>query len=209
MDTATSVDCAREVRFRRSFRSLVECMVPCCGFQPSNSLFGDTDSTLASSVTGTFFGYRKGRVSFYLQDHTRSSPFMLLAFAVPTAYLAREMQHDLFRIALVVEGDGDCHRHRRRHRSSSNYCLLFDVPVWSMYCNGKKVGFAIRRQMTVSDVTVLKLMQSVSVGAGVLPVTPKSDDGDLMSLCGFITPLSLLFSSYDDPKVTWDMFALC
>ncbi|XP_038716274.1 protein MIZU-KUSSEI 1 [Tripterygium wilfordii] len=169
MDTPTSVDCAREVRFRRSFRSLVECMVPCCGFQPSSlddSLSTDSD---ASTVTGTFFGFRKGRVSFCLQDDTRSSPFLLLEFAVPTSYLAREMQQGLLRIAL------ECDRKRERERSSS--CSLFNVPVWSMYCNGRKVGFAVRRQMAVGDLAVLKLMQTVSVGAGVLPA-----QGDLMYL---------------------------
>ncbi|KAF2312009.1 hypothetical protein GH714_027741 [Hevea brasiliensis] len=107
MDAQTSVDCGREVRFRRSFRSLVECMVPCCGFQPSDSLSGDTDSIHASTVTGTFFGYRKGRVSFCLQDDTRCSPLLLLEFAVPTACLAREMQYGLLRIAL------ECDRQRR------------------------------------------------------------------------------------------------
>ncbi|KAL5778458.1 hypothetical protein ACOSP7_011384 [Xanthoceras sorbifolium] len=187
MDTATSVDCAREVRFRRSFRSLVECMVPCCGFQSSShdSLSSDTDSTStthasssssssssSTTITGTFFGYRKGRVSFCLQDHTRTSPLLLLEFAVPTAYLAREMQYGLLRIALECDPT--------KHRFSS--CSLFDVPVWSMYCNGRKVGFAIRRHMTSSDAAVLKLMQSVSVGAGVLPVAPKSEDGDLLYL---------------------------
>ncbi|KAJ4702377.1 protein MIZU-KUSSEI 1 [Melia azedarach] len=172
IDTATSVDCTREVRFRRSFRSLVECMVPCCGFHPSDALSTDAESVHASTVTGTFFGYRKGRVSFCLQDDTRGSPLLLLEFAVPTAYLAREMQYGLLRIAL------ECDRQKER----SNSCSLFNVPVWSMYCNGRKVGFAIRRQMTASDAAVLKLMQSVSVGAGVLPVAPKSEDGDLMYL---------------------------
>lgn len=181
MDTATSVECGREVRFRRSLRSLVECMVPCCGFQPSDSLSSDTESlsttttthgSTTTTVTGTFFGYRKGRVSFCLQHDTRSSPLLLLEFAVPTAYLAREMQYGLLRIAL------ECDR-----SSSSNCCSLYNVPVWSMYCNGRKVGYAMRRHMTVPDVTVLQLMQSVSVGAGVLPVAPKPhEDGDLMYL---------------------------
>ena len=176
MDTATSVECGREVRFRRSFRSLVECMVPCCGFQPSVSLSSDMESThgsISSTVTGTFFGYRKGRVSFCLQDDTRSFPILLLEFAVPTAYLAREMQYGLLRIAL------ECDKQKER----CNSCSLYNVPVWSMYCNGRKVGFAIRRQMSVNDAAVLKLMQSVSVGAGVLPVGSKSEeDGDLMYL---------------------------
>ena len=178
MDTATSVECGREVRFRRSFRSLVECMVPCCGFQPSSdSVSGDNESTYGSSstVTGTFFGYRKGRVSFCLQDDTRSSPLLLLEFAVPTAYLAREMQYGLLRIAL------ECDKHNSNSCSS---CSLYNVPVWSMYCNGRKVGFAMRRQISVNDSAVLKLMQSVSVGAGVLPAGSKSseEDGELMYL---------------------------
>lgn len=170
MDTATAVECGREVRFRRSFRSLVECMVPCCGFQPSSAEDSSSD-TESSTITGTFFGYRKGRVSFCLQDDIRSFPLLLLEFAVPTAYLAREMQHGLLRIAL------ECDHHRHRHPLKPNTsCSLFDVPVWSMYCNGRKVGFAVKRHMTVTDIAVLKLMQSVSVGAGVLPLPSKSSD---------------------------------
>ncbi|XXG57501.1 hypothetical protein AAC387_Pa03g4637 [Persea americana] len=195
IDTPTSVDCTKDVRFRRSFRSLVECVVPCCGFQPSSSDSTseeeDTDFTTTSSttftsaaaaatctttstVTGTFFGYRKGRVRFCLQDDSRGSPLLLLEFAVPTSYLAREMQHGLLRIAL------ECDRNRTRPSPPS----LFSVPAWSMYCNGRKVGFAVRRQMTKTDVQVLKLMQSVSVGAGVLPRESRTgmDDGDLMYL---------------------------
>ncbi|GKV33337.1 hypothetical protein SLE2022_175350 [Rubroshorea leprosula] len=172
IDTPTSVDCGREVRFRRSFRSLVECMVPCCGFQPSDHNDSLSTDTQSSTLTGTFFGYRKGRVSFCLQDDTRGSPLLLLEFAVPTAYLAREMQSGMLRIAL------ECDRQKERS------CSLYGVAVWSMYCNGRKVGFAIRRQMGANDAEVLRLMQSVSVGAGVLPIAPKSDseDGDLMYL---------------------------
>lgn len=175
IDTPTSVDCGREVRFRRSFRTLVECMVPaCCAFPSSSSddsLSSDTDSVHSgaaapSTVTCTFFGQRRGRVSFCIQQDTKAAPLLLLEFAVPTSYLAREMQHGLLRIAL--ESD-------RRRRSS-----LYDVPAWCMYCNGRKVGFAIRRHITAADAAVLKLMQSVSVGAGVLPAA--EDDGDLLYL---------------------------
>ncbi|KAL0361958.1 UNVERIFIED_CONTAM: protein MIZU-KUSSEI 1 [Sesamum radiatum] len=176
IDTPTSVDCGREVRFRRSFRTLVECMVPaCCAFPPSSlddTLSNDgTDST----VTATFFGHRKGRVSFCIQDDTRSPPLLLLEFAVPTSYLAREMQHGLLRIALECD--------RRRHKVDSGWpCSLYEVPVWCMYCNGRKVGFAVRRQMTAGDAAVLKLMQSVSVGAGVLPKGAEEVEGELMYL---------------------------
>ncbi|PIM98883.1 hypothetical protein CDL12_28631 [Handroanthus impetiginosus] len=189
IDTPTAVECgarAGEVRFRRSFRTLVECMVPaCCAFSPSSSdptLSSDTDSVHSgsgsgSTATGTFFGHRKGRVSFCIQEDTRGPPLLLLEFAVPTSYLAREMQHGLLRIALECD--------RRRHKEGRSLSL-YDVPVWCMYCNGRKVGFAIRRQMTSADAAVLKLMQSVSVGAGVLPVlAPKAEDdvvSDLMYL---------------------------
>ncbi|PIA34152.1 hypothetical protein AQUCO_03800015v1 [Aquilegia coerulea] len=169
IETPTDIDCTREVRFRRSFRSLVECMVPCCGFQPSEST-SNSELTHGSTVTGTFFGYRKGRVSFCLQDDSKSSPLLLLEFAIPTSYLAKEMQYGLLRIAL------ECDRFKTRVDS------LFSVRVWSMYCNGRKVGFAVKRHMKESDMAVLKLMKSVSVGAGVLPLEPKSEGGDLMYL---------------------------
>ncbi|KAL5713727.1 hypothetical protein ACHQM5_015779 [Ranunculus cassubicifolius] len=170
IDIPTDIDCAQQVRLRRSFRSFIECMVPCCGFQQSESLSNSEWPQGSSTVTGTFFGYRKGRVSFCLQDDSRSSPLLLLEFAVPTCYLAKEMQHGLLRIAL------ECDRLKTRADS------LFSVRAWSMYCNGRKVGYAVRRQFTESDIAVLKMMKSVSVGAGVLPVEQKSVEADLMYL---------------------------
>ncbi|CAL9240896.1 unnamed protein product [Arabidopsis halleri] len=65
------------------------------------------------------------------------------------------MEEGFLRIAL---------RSKSNRRSS-----IFNVPVWSMYCNGRKVGFAVRRETTENDVGFLRLMQSVSVGAGVIP----------------------------------------
>lgn len=183
VDAATSVDC-HEVRFRRTLiRSLIECMVPaCCAFRPTlsdyssssssstssidssefTSSFSSSTSTHASTVTGTFFGFRKGRVSFCLQDGTKSSPLLLLELGIPTSYLAKEMQYGLLRIALV-----ECER-RQSHVEQVNGSL-FTVPLWSVFFNGRKIGFAKRRAATESDVRVLKMMQSVSVGAGVLP----------------------------------------
>lgn len=51
-----------------------------------------------------------------------------------------------------------------------------------MYCNGRKVGYAVRRQMSEDDAAIFKLMQSVSVGAGVVPRETKSGSGDLLYL---------------------------
>ncbi|KAJ4844461.1 hypothetical protein Tsubulata_046165 [Turnera subulata] len=162
------------------------------GINGASNISSSSNSSGSSTVTGTFFGYRKGRVSFCLQEDTKSlSPLLLLEFAVPTAYLAREMQHGLLRIAL------ECDRATQQRQkpsppattttsnsNSNSSSSLFNVPVWSMYCNGRKVGFAIRRQMTQGDVRVLKLMQSVSVGAGVLPHLPPPNNNDHTAAAG-------------------------
>nr|XP_043639085.1 protein MIZU-KUSSEI 1-like [Erigeron canadensis] len=158
---------------------------------PSSSSLSINNRSLSSSSTtlkGTFFGQRNGRVSFCLQDdnhyHRRTPsrrmtntttptatlssfthPLLLLEFAVPTSYLAKEMQHGLLRIALVEEDS------TQRQQPPTNGATrgIFEVPVWSMYCNGRKVGYATRRKTTAADSATLTRMQSVSVGAGVLP----------------------------------------
>ncbi|XP_057829751.1 protein MIZU-KUSSEI 1 [Cryptomeria japonica] len=173
IDRTTSVDCEKDVRcWPRSLKSLVEFMVPCCGCQ---SMAGgsvddpDTESTLGSTVTGTIFGYRKGRVSFCIQEDRQGPNLLLLEFAMPTYLLAKEMQYGLLRIAL------ECDKENTREGS------LFSVPVWTMYCNGRKAGFAIRRHVTENDRAILKVMQCISVGAGVLPYREtKADEGELM-----------------------------
>ncbi|XP_074559599.1 protein MIZU-KUSSEI 1-like [Curcuma longa] len=191
IDTATAVDCTKDVRFgRRSFRSLIECVVPCCaGFPISSnaSTFDDDDSdnnststavtapapavATTTTVTGTFFGHRRGRVRFCVHDHPTAAaaapPLLLLEFTVPTAYLAREMQHGLLRVALESGG-------------GSGRGSLLGTPVWTMYCNGRKVGFAIRRRPTEADAEVFRLMRSVSAGTGILPAAAGSEAGDLL-----------------------------
>lgn len=163
----TSVECEKDVRCWRSLRSLVEFVLPaCCAC--TASVDDDDDgvstttatTTLGSTVTGTIFGQRKGRVSFCIQEDSRGPPLVLLEFALPTHSLAKEMQHGLLRITL------ECYKHRSDGAPSLS---LFAVPVWTMYCNGRRAGFAVRRQPTERDRAILKLVQSVSAGAGVIP----------------------------------------
>ncbi|CAK9235967.1 unnamed protein product [Sphagnum jensenii] len=121
------------------------------------------ESMLGSAVTGTLYGQRKGRVTFCVQEDSRSAPLLLLEFAMPTQSLVREMSTGLLRIALECE------------KSNKNACKdlkaggLFAEPVWTMFCNGRKVGFAIKRQLVDADRDVLGVMQSVTMGAGVIP----------------------------------------
>ncbi|KAL0428539.1 UNVERIFIED_CONTAM: protein MIZU-KUSSEI 1 [Sesamum latifolium] len=118
--------------------------------------------SLGRKVTGTLFGHRRGHVSFAVQDDPRSEPVFLIELAVSTATLVKEMSSGLLRIALECE---KAHPPRIR---------LFGEPVWTMYCNGRQCGYAQSRACTDSDWHVLSTVQSVSVGAGVIPVV---DDG--------------------------------
>ena len=61
---------------------------------------------------------------------------------------------------------------------------LLHEPLWTAYVNGRKIGYAVRREPTEDDLTVLQLLRTVSAGAGVLPAdavgAPEGQDaGDL------------------------------
>eukprot|EP01018_Ginkgo_biloba_P029017 Gb_17627 [translate_table: standard] len=128
---------------------------------------GPSDNpSLGSRVTGTLFGYRKGHVHFVVQEDPRSHPVLLLELATPTNSLVKEMASGLVRIALECE--------RAPHRGK-----LFQEPIWTMYCNGRKTGYAIRRSCSEADSQILSMVQAVSMGAGVLPIEEGSD-GELM-----------------------------
>lgn len=117
-----------------------------------------------SMVIGTIFGRRRGHVWFSVQhDRLSTKPALLLELSMPVSLLVKEMQCGLVRLALECD-----HRHNN-DRSEHRSCPLRSVPVWTVYCNGRKVGFAARRKPTAHNRLLLKTMQSISVGAGVIP----------------------------------------
>lgn len=122
--------------------------------------------SLGSRVTGTLFGHRRGHVHFVVQEDPRAQPVLLLELATPTNSLVKEMASGLVRIAL------ECERTAGRGK-------LFQEPVWTMYCNGRKTGYAIRRNCTETDSQILGMVQAISMGAGVLPME-EGTDGELM-----------------------------
>ncbi|KAL5995235.1 hypothetical protein ACLOJK_025293 [Asimina triloba] len=129
---------------------------------------------LGRRVTGTLFGQKKGHVSFAVQDEPRSEPVLLLELATPTCSLVKEMSSGLVRIAL------ECER-----GASGRGVRLFHEPVWTMYCNGRKTGYAVSRTCTDTDCHVLRTVQTVSIGAGVIPAADKAAaaagaEGELM-----------------------------
>ncbi|XP_059643541.1 protein MIZU-KUSSEI 1 [Cornus florida] len=128
-------------------------------------------------VIGTIFGHRHGHVWFCVQhDRLNTKPSLLLELSVPTHLLVKEMRCGLVRIALECQHPSD---------SELSSCPLHSVPIWTLTCNGRKLGFAVRRKATEQNRLMLKAMQSVTVGAGVIPAgygsgSFKSDGDELM-----------------------------
>ncbi|KAG4920106.1 hypothetical protein JHK82_049062 [Glycine max] len=137
--SVTTVDCQKQVRSWRLLRSLMEFLIPTCNCtfveeenQPQKCLQKHPQQLMTSTtITGTIFGYRKGKVSFCIQANANSSnPILLLELEVPTSVLAKEMRGGTLRIVL--------------ESGNNNNLNLFSTPLWSMYCNGRKVGYAVK-----------------------------------------------------------------
>ncbi|KAL6534315.1 hypothetical protein OROHE_013240 [Orobanche hederae] len=115
-------------------------------------------------VIGTIFGHRRGGHVWFCIQHDRlaAKPTILLELSIPTSTLIHEMQCGLVRIALEFNASdsGD---------SDLSHCPLHSIPVWTLFCNGRKLGFAVRRKATQQNRMMLKTMQNITVGAGVLP----------------------------------------
>lgn len=155
----------------RSFLSLISIpiILPTCRWLALPTPLSITPS-LGRKVTGTLFGNRRGHVSFAVQDDSRSEPVLIIELAVSTSALVREMSSGLVRIALECEKAAQVARGRKGPK-------LFSEPMWTMYCNGRKCGYAPARECTQSDWHVLSTVQSVSVGAGVIPVVDNGKKG--------------------------------
>ncbi|CAN6814464.1 hypothetical protein Bca4012_002141 [Brassica carinata] len=120
-------------------------------------------------VIGTLFGRRKGHVWFCVQhDRLSVKPLLLLELSITTSQLVHEMDSGLVRVAL------ECPT-----RAELKSCSLKSVPVWAMFCNGKKSGFAVRRSASEETRVMLKRLESTTVGAGVLPCGSGSVEPDL------------------------------
>ncbi|PON41427.1 hypothetical protein PanWU01x14_289500 [Parasponia andersonii] len=138
--------------------------------QPRLSCSSSSSSSSSSTynvVTGTIFGYRRGKVNLCIQTSPKSSPsnvpLLLVELAVSTTTLAREMRGGFLRIALESQGSSSS------PGQNSNYnTTLLSTPVWTMYCNGRKVGYAVKRLPAKGNLEALRLMESVVAGAGLI-----------------------------------------
>lgn len=186
-----------------SLRAIFGMMVPsCCGTGngSSNNIATNTNKLInnmtiignmqggpltSSTVTGTIFGQRKGRVNFCVQEDPAGPPLLLLEFAIPTHLLVKEMQSGLLRITLECDKKNSIANDPLYHDDSlspASSFSLFSEPVWSMYCNGRKVGFAMKKTAkSDSDPAIanlMSLMQSVTTGAGVIPCRSNTNNSN-------------------------------
>jgi uncharacterized protein (TIGR01570 family) len=79
-----------------------------------------------------------------------------------TCMLQKEMAAGMVRVALECE-----------KRQDKDKTLLIEEPVWTLYCNGKKTGYGVKR--------VMEILKAVTMGAGVVPMKNEADnvDGEL------------------------------
>ncbi|KAK6921811.1 Protein MIZU-KUSSEI 1-like, plant [Dillenia turbinata] len=137
------------------------------------SIFGKNRSQhscgLGAKVVGTLFGYRRGHVHLAFQEDPKLSPAFLIELATPTSGLVREMASGLVRIAL------ECDK-----RVEKKGVKLLEEPIWRTYCNGKKCGFATRRECGPEEWKVLKALEPMTMGAGVIPVSGAGSEGEIM-----------------------------
>lgn len=147
-------------RFRSVFRSLpiitpAACKMP-VSLQGSRPGDGHVHGS-GTRMTGTLFGHRKARVNLAIQENPRCLPILILELAIPTGKLLQDMGTGLIRIALECE------------KNPSEKTKIMEEPIWTLYCNGRKSGYAVRREPTDDDLCVMQLLHAVSMGAGVLP----------------------------------------
>lgn len=118
------------------------------------------------ATIGTLFGYRKGRLNLAIQEDPHRPPVFVIELPMLTSVLHKEMASDILRIALET----DTKTHKKK---------LLEEFVWAVYCNGRKIGYSIRRKnMTDDEVHVMQLLRGVSMGAGVLPNLSEKETAD-------------------------------
>ncbi|RCV18333.1 hypothetical protein SETIT_3G292600v2 [Setaria italica] len=137
---------------------------------PAASIITRKDGRHCTVIVGTIFGHRTGRVTFCVQRDAAVPPPFLFELSVPMQSLATEMASGLLRIAL------ECHRpsgtpHDGGGGGGSNAAAGGSTSrnVWKASCNGRDVGYAVRRRPTKWDRRVLESMRTMTTGVGMLP----------------------------------------
>ncbi|KAF7840017.1 protein MIZU-KUSSEI 1-like [Senna tora] len=118
----------------------------------------------SSKITGTFFGYRNKRASFVIQEVNPKSHLTFL-FVLELPVETHVLLHEEIARAEKPRMSLEC----EKQPEGAWKMRLFDEPLWTVFCNGKKCGFAARREATEDDLAVMELLDGVVVGEGVVP----------------------------------------
>ncbi|KAL1563857.1 protein MIZU-KUSSEI 1-like [Salvia divinorum] len=124
------------------------------------SLFGKNSHQRV--VIGTLFGNKRGHVHLSFQKDPKSDPTLLIQLATPITGLVREMGCGTIRITLESEKNSDL--------------ALVEERVWRTYYNGVKCGTATRMECGDKERKILKAVEPISMGAGVLPAAAAEGD---------------------------------
>ncbi|KAG9156855.1 hypothetical protein Leryth_020158 [Lithospermum erythrorhizon] len=130
------------------------------------------NKTNSTKMIGTIFGYRRGHVHIAFQENPTSNTLFFIEFPTQTRVLVKEMASGQVRIALECDKKGD-----------KKGPKLVDEQIWRTYCNGKKCGYALKRECGVEQWKVLNSIGAITMGAGVLPGNNGEvvgEEGDLM-----------------------------
>uniref|UniRef100_A0A803L7A8 Protein MIZU-KUSSEI 1 n=1 Tax=Chenopodium quinoa TaxID=63459 RepID=A0A803L7A8_CHEQI len=174
-DLLIEEDCYDEEGILRSFSSL-----PSEG--TLNILSSDTNDNEVEAIKScvlvpkktknknkiSVFKFTRGHVHIAFQEDPKTTPAFLIELSTPTSVLVREMASGLVRVALECDKKLD-----------KKGVKLLEEPLWRAYCNGKKCGYAMRRECGPHEWRVLRSVGPITMGAGVLPREGGSeDDGD-------------------------------
>uniref|UniRef100_A0A7N1A057 Uncharacterized protein n=1 Tax=Kalanchoe fedtschenkoi TaxID=63787 RepID=A0A7N1A057_KALFE len=125
---------------------------------------------LGTKVIGTLFGTRRGHVNFAIQEDPKSVPAFIIELPATTSALVKDLASGAVRVLLECD--------KKRVRKSGDRKLLTE-PIWRSYCNGKKCGYAARRDCGGEEWRVLKAVEMMTAGAGVLP-EGEEGEGEVM-----------------------------
>lgn len=124
--------------------------------------FSPRFSLLGPRFIGTLYGPRRANVRFAFQSNPRNVPALIIELEIPTGSLVKAMANGVVRVAL------ECERVDGKVR-------LIEERRWGAYCNGRKCGSAVRRDCGAGDRRVVRAVEPVTMGAGVLPKTEEEE----------------------------------
>ncbi|KAJ6970190.1 hypothetical protein NC653_034691 [Populus alba x Populus x berolinensis] len=135
-------------------------------FKSSNTNEEGKKENVKSHVPFLDIAIRRGHVHFAFQKDPNSPPAFLIELATPISGLVREMASGLVRIAL------ECDKEKEEEKKAVR---LQEEPMWRTCCNALPL-------CGPKEWKVLKAVEPISMGAGVLPgfATKAGVDGELM-----------------------------